>query len=178
MVAAISPRWRDRCAARGGSGGARSQGRLAPDSSPRGRDLSRGLGGRAQPAHAGLRGRCARTARAADALAAGVSADRPGGVGTAHARRPRRGVLAPAGERHVSQSSDPHPFDPLSLWERGNSVRPSLPLSRGERGTGGEDWKGVMLSRVLRRPWRICPFLAPTLALSPFWRVCSSRGAP
>src|SRR5213596_3216899 len=33
----------------------------------------------------------------------------------------------------------PHPFDPLSLRERGDSVRPSFPLSRRERGTGGED---------------------------------------
>src|SRR3989442_7841815 len=33
----------------------------------------------------------------------------------------------------------PHPFDPLSLRERGNSARESYPLSRRERGTGGED---------------------------------------
>src|SRR5205807_4996850 len=37
----------------------------------------------------------------------------------------------------------PHPFDPLSLRERGNSVRPSFPLSAyAERGTGGEDLHG------------------------------------
>ena len=35
----------------------------------------------------------------------------------------------------------PHPFDPLSLRERGNSVCPSFPLSTFvERGTGGEDY--------------------------------------
>src|SRR3989442_15422082 len=33
----------------------------------------------------------------------------------------------------------PHPFDPLSLRESGKSGRASYPLSRRERGTGGED---------------------------------------
>src|SRR5712691_7433863 len=33
----------------------------------------------------------------------------------------------------------PHPFDPLSLRERGNPAGASYPLSRRERGTGGED---------------------------------------
>ena len=44
------------------------------------------------------------------------------------------------GEVDVSAAVvSPHPFDPLSLRERGNSARPSFPLSQGERGTGGED---------------------------------------
>src|ERR1051325_5062308 len=50
----------------------------------------------------------------------------------------------PAGGGKLSPSVvpplGPHPFDPLSLRERGNSVRPSFPLSPSvERGTGGED---------------------------------------
>jgi len=32
--------------------------------------------------------------------------------------------------------SGPHPFDPLSLRERGNSMRPSSPLSEGRGGQG------------------------------------------
>src|SRR5207249_11775423 len=39
------------------------------------------------------------------------------------------------------------PPDPLSLQERGNGVRASSPLSRRERGTGGEDRQGEGVSR-------------------------------
>jgi two-component system sensor histidine kinase/response regulator len=53
------------------------------------------------------------------------------------------------GQVDVSAAVDsPHPFDPLSLRERGNSARPSFPLSQGERGTGGEDKRASVRFRV------------------------------
>src|SRR6266566_6985107 len=54
-------------------------------------------------------------------------------------------IPSPFGPHPLSPSPPcgPHPFDPLSLRERGNSVRPSFPLSTFvERGTGGEDYGG------------------------------------
>src|SRR5205807_2439040 len=68
--------------------------------------------------------------------------------------------------RRGRRVKSPHPFDPLSLRERGNSVRPSFPLSAyAERGTGGEDRsatgdedrEGTASSRTVPNSWNDVP---------------------
>src|SRR5437870_13331142 len=48
-------------------------------------------------------------------------------------------TVAPTLDFCLTLRIGPHLFDPFSLRERGNSARASYPLSRRERGTGGED---------------------------------------
>src|SRR5205807_978081 len=127
-----------------GGGDAGADGRAA---APRGRGPGRGDSGGAPRAHLRARIHHARVRLRLGHRAHRGQPDHPGDVrrrggspldggAGGHVHRESADPTATDPEKAVS----PHPFDPLSLRERGNSARRSFPLSRRERGTGGEDY--------------------------------------